>query len=31
VKDGYAELPRGPGLGVVVDREFIEKHKEQRS
>lgn len=31
VKDGYAELPRGPGLGVVVDGEFIEKHKEQRS
>ena len=28
-KDGYAELPRGPGLGVDVSKEFLEKHKEQ--
>ena len=29
VKGGYAELPRGPGLGVVVNQEFLEKYKER--
>jgi galactonate dehydratase len=29
VKGGYAELPRGPGLGVAVDQEFLEKYKER--
>ncbi|MFB0503669.1 MAG: mandelate racemase/muconate lactonizing enzyme family protein [Candidatus Bathyarchaeia archaeon] len=27
VEDGYLELPSGPGLGVEIDQERIERHK----
>jgi galactonate dehydratase len=29
VKDGYFELPKGPGLGVELDEEVIEAHPKQ--
>jgi galactonate dehydratase len=28
IKDGFAELPRGPGLGIAVNEEALQKYKE---
>ena len=27
LKDGYVEVPKGPGLGIEIDDEAIEKYR----
>jgi galactonate dehydratase len=29
LKDGYAELPASPGLGIDINQEYLDRHKEQ--
>ena len=29
VKDGFAVLPTGPGLGITVDEKALEEYKER--
>ena len=29
IKEGFAELPRGPGLGITVNEEALQKYKEK--
>ena len=29
VKDGFAALPAGPGLGITVNEKALEKYKER--
>lgn len=31
LKDGYAGLPAGPGLGIEINQKFLDLHKEQAS
>jgi galactonate dehydratase len=31
VKDGFAALPTGPGLGITVNEEALKKYREARS